>query len=191
MDLAELIESIEWIGYLIIPFYGIINALRGSGNPYTPKWSLAFALTIFSFILFGDYKVATVLGLGFLMGFFKAMSMKALHGWNDAKTKFKYVTNLVNKYYMPQITGDKTWGVWYFTIYAALMQYPQFIILAIVGDNFSPVIIGLGVLLKGLILRLIGILFWEKLGSKSWRIFEFVYGSYLGFLIYMAVRSII
>lgn len=175
------------IELLIIPLYGITNALRGSGTDYTPKWALSVLLGVFMWFTTHNYQISIIIALGFLMGFSKGWTHKALHGWNDNKVKFQFISTIVNKFLGKQVSGDKWWGVLFMTIYALLMQYPQFLTLSFVTHSITPLLWGLGVLLFGLIQYIIGVLFWKIAKDSTLRIFEFTYGCFIGTIYYLGV----
>ena len=185
---------------IFIFLYALANALRGSGIKWTPKWLLGLILGIASYSLldtqtqYCDYLLPCVIAFGFMMSFSKGWSHMALHGWLDTKKKFPLISDFLNKHYKTmriapklQEEGSKMWGILFMTCYAALLQYPQFITIGMFTESIAPILIGIGVLLKGVIMYIVGVTLFKVIGEHSLRVFEFLYGAWLRLLITLSL----
>jgi hypothetical protein len=199
-----LAPGFSWIFILL---YGVANALRGSGIKWTPKWLLGIIMGLNTLLFFevngetgrvnNELIVVFIIWIGFLMSFSKGWTHMALHGWLDTKKKFPLITDFLNKHYkeMPIADklghkGSKTWGMMFMSIYALLLQFPQFIALSFYSDysfQYTDILIGLAVVMKGVILFIVGAVFFKWVGEHSLRIFEFIYGCFLGGLLYLVI----
>jgi len=175
---------------------GMLNAARGSGQEvYIWKINIlskGLLALLFSFVWFlyclVDYSMLQSVYLGccagfggFLLGSAAGWDHRAISGVYSGTVKFPLITRLTDKIYKNR--SSRIWGAWWYTLRASL-YYPSFALISLFTGPPS-LFIGLGVFIMGLMAYLLG--FPLKDNPRQQAVQELLYGSWLGFLVWLCV----